>query len=253
MIVLMMKNQEWFKNIYEEKYINRGNDNWVLVAPMTSGSKVLQIFGFEKTGDIYPEFQDKQVTDIWWWLSSLAFELLPNIQKIIIVDPIFAYDRKTYIKREKERGERRTNMIEILDNNLSEDILKMRQENNEKSKKVVEGIQQWENYDFAPDSKIELNSSFAQNIVWIWDNSQDVIFFNFVLDKLQGGNKDVEGNIILSVLEKAYIMLKSWGKMYGIHNKGNSENKIINALSNTDYKRDAEYKDDYVVFIIDKE
>jgi len=34
------------------------------VAPQTSGAKILDLLGFKKEGDIYPEFQKKQVTDI---------------------------------------------------------------------------------------------------------------------------------------------------------------------------------------------
>ncbi|MEI6672064.1 MAG: hypothetical protein WCL02_01555 [bacterium] len=40
-------------------------------------------------------------------MSSLAFELAPSVNKITVVDPIFAYDRKTYVKVEKERAEKR--------------------------------------------------------------------------------------------------------------------------------------------------
>lgn len=52
------------KEIYENKYIDSGEENSVLVAPQTPGSKILKVFDFEKDGEIYPDFKDKYVTDI---------------------------------------------------------------------------------------------------------------------------------------------------------------------------------------------
>ena len=58
---------------------------------------------------------------------------------------------------------------------------------------------------------------------------------------------------ILTALDNAYRITKYWGKIYGIHDKGSSKDEIIDALNRTDYKRDAEYREWYMCFIIDKE
>jgi hypothetical protein len=47
----------------------------------------------------------------------------------------------------------------------------------------------------------------AQNIKGIQDDSQDAVFFDFVLDKLQGEKSKEE--IIISALENAYRIIKS--------------------------------------------
>gem|GEM_PF-4701059 len=52
------------RKLYEEKYVDNGIDNGVLVAPQTPGSEIMNIWKFEKKGDIYTEFENKQVTDI---------------------------------------------------------------------------------------------------------------------------------------------------------------------------------------------
>jgi hypothetical protein len=59
-----MTKEDILKKMYEDKYINNGHDNGVLVAPQTSGSEILRILDFKKEGGLYTEFKNKNVTDI---------------------------------------------------------------------------------------------------------------------------------------------------------------------------------------------
>ncbi|MEI6672065.1 MAG: hypothetical protein WCL02_01560 [bacterium] len=59
-----MDNKNLLKDLYEQKYINNGSDNSVLVAPQTPGSEILHIFGFKKEGELYPELNNTKITDI---------------------------------------------------------------------------------------------------------------------------------------------------------------------------------------------
>jgi hypothetical protein len=44
---------------------------------------------------------------------------------------------------------------------------------------------------------------------------------------------------VLVAVKNAYRITKLGGKIYGIHDSISKEDEIINALSKTDYKRDA--------------
>jgi hypothetical protein len=113
----------------------------------------------------------------------------------------------------------------------------------------LDGITKWRDLDIAKNPKIVLNDSLAQHILWISPGSQDMVFLNFVLDKLQGDDLEDE---ILSAVNNAYRITASWGKIYGIHNADSKEDDIINALDRAEYQRDA-YRDmGYMIFTIDK-
>ncbi len=239
------------RDSYEKKYFDESPEALnSLVAPQTSGAKILDMFHFEKKGDIYPEFENKKVTDIWWWFSSLVFELSPSVQEITIVDPIFAYDRKTQLIKEETRAENRMKIFETLKIDSPEDILMLRKKNKESSQEVLDGIKEWRDYAVDTYKNICLNTSLAQHIEWIEEESQDIVFLNFVLDKLQGNeSKEKE---ILTALDNAYRISKIWGKIYGIHDKVRSEDEIVHALEKTKYERKREDKERYMIFIIDK-
>ncbi|MEI6672063.1 MAG: hypothetical protein WCL02_01550 [bacterium] len=51
-----------------------------------------------------------------------------------------------------------------------------------------------------------LNSSLAQDIKGIEEDSQDMVFLNFILDKLQG--EESKEKMIHTVLENAYTIIK---------------------------------------------
>lgn len=233
------------RKLYEEKYIDKGTDSGVLVAPQTPGSEVLRVLGIEKQGEIYPELKDKQVTDIWGGLSSLAFELSPSVKGIIVVDPIFHYDDiKERMEAQRQKAERRFNdkNPQVPKEKLLE-VLRVERE-------VCEGIEKRQKNSEYPNPKIVTNDSLAQHIEWIPADSQDAVFINFVLDKLKGNT--LTGEIILA-LENAYRITKPWGKIYCIHDKMSHEDEIIDGINATWYPLLLDkYIGRYIVFIIEK-
>lgn len=245
-----MSKRDSLRSLYEKKYLDKNPQaKNSRVAPQTPGSKILKIFGFEKKWDIYPEFENKNVTDIWWWLSSFAFELSPSVKKIIVVDPTYYYDLQECVEDQKQKTERRVAHTAELQSKSEKDIT----ETLSLEKEVGEWIQKRRENLSNLDPKIELNDSFAQNLTWIPDDSQDIVFFNFVLHTLEGpGSLEDE---VVAALENAYRITKPGGKIYGIHDSVSHEDQIINALSRMDYKRNAWHKDNkkYTIFIIDKE
>ena len=105
-----MKISDDHQKLYEEKYFNEDQtQSGVLVAPQTSGSKILNLWGYKKEGDVYPDFVNKEVTDIGGGLSSLAFELVSSVNEITVVDHMFAYTDKIQerIDQEEKRAEKR--------------------------------------------------------------------------------------------------------------------------------------------------
>lgn len=63
-LLYVMEKDDTMKETYTKTYIENGAGNRLLVAPMISGSQVLDLLGFAKQGDIYPDLAEKQVTDI---------------------------------------------------------------------------------------------------------------------------------------------------------------------------------------------
>jgi hypothetical protein len=245
-----MEKKDILRELYEEKYFDKTpHSKNSRVAPQTPGSKALKIFGFEKQWDIYPEFKDKNVTDVWWWLSNFAFELAPSVQKIIVVDPTYHYDLKECVEEQKQKADNRvmkTNELQSTSGKNLTETLNLEQE-------VGEWIQKRKENIINPDPKIELNDSFAQDIVWIPDNGQDAVFFNFVLHTLKGAGS-LEDEIV-SALDNAYRITKPGGKIYGIYDDIRPEEDIIlSALNRMEYRRNARHKDNnnYIVFIMDK-
>lgn len=245
-----MDKKKSLKESYEKKYFDTTpHARNSRVAPQTPGTKVLEIFGFEKKWNIYPEFENKNVTDIGWWLSNFAFELAPSVQKIIVVDPTYQYDLKECVEDQKQKAENRLARTTELQSAWGKDLTEVLS----LEKEVGEWIQKRRENLVNPDPKIEINDSFAQDLVWIPDNSQDAVFFNFVLHTLNDDGSLEED--VLVALKNAYRITKPGGKIYGIHDAVSKEDEIINALNRTEYKRDAWHKENkkYVTFIIDKQ
>ena len=244
-----MDKQKSLKDAYEKKYFDKTpHVKNSRVAPQTPGTKVVKIFGFEKKWDIYPEFENKNVTDIWGGLSNFAFELSPSVQKIIVVDPTYQYNLQECVEEQYQKATKRIQSTIEVQSTSKKDLT----ENLKLEKEVAEWIQKRRQNFINPDPKIELNSSFAQDLKWISENSQDFVFFNFVLHTLKD-EISLEDEIVAAV-NNAYRITKVWGKIYGIHDAVSKEDEIINALSKTDYTRDARHKEHkkYTVFIIDK-
>lgn len=245
-----MNKQQSVKDLYEEKYVYNGLNNGILVAPQISGSKALDLLWLKKQGDIYPEIVDKQVTDVWWWLSNLAFELYASAKKLIIVDPIFASENfNDILEQEKERAwNRLLQTQQSTAKNIAHILLAQ--------KEIYTGIERRQHYDTSVDQKIVRNPSFAQDIQWIDSNSQDVVFFNFVLDKLYKGDNALVIEEMRKALQSAFFITKSWWKIMGVHNISSHSDEIISTLDNlliSWYHVEYDQKDKYLVFCLHKE
>lgn len=244
-----MEKKDTKKERFQKKYIDNGSDNGSLVAPQVSGAMLLTILDVEKQGDIYPEILDKQVTDVWWWFGDLAFELSSSAKKIIVVDPIFAAENlNDFLGQEKERAGNRLQKTQQITAKDVANILSSQ-------KQVYEGIQNREKYTSAPSEKILRNPSFAQDIQWIPQNSQDLVFLNFILDKLYTGDNATSIEEIRKALQSAIHITKSGWKIMGVHDISSHPDEIILALDNllmswctVEYHQ----KGNYLVFHIDK-
>lgn len=244
-----MDTKDILRDRYEQKYFDKSPQaRNSRVAPQTPWTKVLKIFGFEKKWNNYPEFENKNVTDIWGWLSNFAFELASSVQKIIVVDPSYHYNLDECVEGQQQAAINRLVRTTQLQSQSEKDLTEILNA----EKEVGEWIQKRKENMINPDPKIELNDSFAQNLVWIPENSQDAVFFNFVLHTLKDDNS-LEEEVLLA-LKNAYRITKPGGKIYGIHDTVSKEDEIINALSRTEYTWDAWNKDNkkYTIFIIDK-
>lgn len=244
-----MEKRDTKKEHFQKKYIDSGTDNGSLVAPQVSGAILLSILDVEKQRDMYPEILDKQVTDIWWWFGDLAFELSSSAKKIIVVDPIFATENlHEFLGQEKRRAENRLQKTQQITSENVVNILSSQ-------KLVYEGIQNREEYANTPSEKILRNPSFAQDIQWIPQDSQDLVFLNFILDKLYTGERATSIEEIRKALQSAISITRSGGKVMGVHDISSHPDEIILALDNlliswctVDYQQ----KGRYLVFHIDK-
>jgi hypothetical protein len=87
------------------------------------------------------------------------------VKKITVMDPIFAYDKKTHIAKEMEKAEKRIRLFQALASDVSEDVLTKRKENQKGQQEVLDGITKWRDLDIAKNPKIVLNDSLAQHIL----------------------------------------------------------------------------------------
>ena len=94
----------------------------------------------------------------------MVFELLPSVHEIILIDPIYAYNKQSYIQKELSRAKTRVDLHETLTNDASEDTMKKRTKIHIDQKEVLDGILQWRDIDFSENKKVSFNTSLAQNI-----------------------------------------------------------------------------------------
>lgn len=128
------------------------------------------------------KFKWKNVIDLWWWFWWLAKHIEDYANNITIVDPIFLEKNIDNILNK--------NIIEqIRLINAREDLVKsnptipIETPNSIESKKVLEEMKWWINYSTLKFPNVIRNSSYAENIVWIENESEDFVFCNYVLSK----------------------------------------------------------------------
>ena len=153
------------------------------------------------------DINNKNIVDIWWWASTLALLLKNNYQpkSIEIVDPIFEkYDFDIVTKQ----------VIKNL-KWLSKDKWKY-SENQKALINVLEKYQQGE-YKW-----VNTNPSYWNHIKWIKSDSQDIIFINHLLHKL-------DKKQVIDTLQEADRILKKNGEIIIIEYPEDS--RIINQSS----------------------
>lgn len=128
------------------------------------------------------KFKWKNVIDLWWWFWWLAKHIVDYANNITIVDPIFLEKNIDSILNK--------NIIEqVRLINTREDLVKSNPtiptetQNSIESKKVLEEMKWWINYSKIKYPNVIRNSSYAENIVWIWNETQNFVFCNYVLSK----------------------------------------------------------------------
>lgn len=171
-------------------------------APSSSTASLLSYLWYHKVRGIYKDFQGKNVLDIWggfWWIApSLCY----SAQTITVVDPVFQekdlekllaknlkdqeeimWLRKDYLARNRDSSNAKTDICE--------------------AELVFHECSWWENYTQEDFPNVRRNSSYGEKLVWVDDNSQDVIFLNFILSKSTANHKQV--------IQEVYRVLKTNG------------------------------------------
>lgn len=175
--------------------------------------------------------------------------MAPSVQSVIVVDPIFQVkDLDAFLEQEKGRATKSLGETKSHASKDLADILASKQE-------IIEGIEKRKNYQGAPDAKIICNPSFAQDIQGIAPKSQDIVFVNFVLDKLHKGDKQELIEQIRKTLRNALDITKPGGMIMGVHDIGSNADEIIIALDNLligGYDAQYTQKGSYLVFSMKK-
>lgn len=150
------------------------------------------------------DFSDKKIVDIGWWAGCLAL-LIQNEwtpQSVEIVDTIFdEYPFDTVVKQVIKNLK---SLIKSPGRYTAEQI---------KSEKVLEKYENWE-YEW-----VKINWSSGDKIDWLEDNSQDIVFINHLLHKL---NQDYT-----KILKEADRVLKDDGEIIVIEYPEPSINSIM--------------------------
>lgn len=157
------------------------------------------------------EFKWKNVVDLWWWFWWLAKNIVNYVNNITIVDPIFIEENIDNLLNK--------NIIEqVRLINARNDLVKSNPNipketpNSIESKKVLEEMKWWINYSQIKYPNVIRNPSYAENIVWIENNSQDYVFCNYVLSK---ETIDIED----AIKELNRILKSGWKIIYSDYEK----------------------------------
>lgn len=153
------------------------------------------------------------------------------------MDPELGKDMHERIQEQKTYAQHRLDETnrELLD------LLQDKQE-------VYDGIVKWEHFNPEKTPNITINDSYAQDIQGIKPESQDVVFLNFVLDKVYDGDfslraeRDKLEAEIGKALENALLIAKVGGKIMGVHNISSHSDEIIIALDMLEYRVDYQQK-----------
>lgn len=183
----------WGDNIYSE--IKKVPSDKAFYSPRLSPKDFLELSEMD-----FNDFNNKKIVDIWWWAWCLALFIKNNSkpESIEIVDPIF--QEFSFDKIVEDTINKLQWFITSDEKNYKEDDpykdKKLQQTQNRKqNKEVLEKYQQW------IYSWVKINWSYWDNIKEIESDSQDVVFINHLLHKL-------DEQEVINILKEANRILK---------------------------------------------
>ncbi len=136
-------------------------------APQTPPEDVLGVLWLNKEYFIW-----KKVLDLWWWLGWMPFLLEEYVDQYVVCDPCFV----DVIRANTFDRALSTQEFVISFNQKPSPFL-------EKKQKVLDYINVWKRFNQEDHPKIIINSSKWEDINWIENWSQDIVFICHVLDK----------------------------------------------------------------------
>lgn len=176
-------------------------------APSSSTASLLSYLWYHKIRWIYKDFQGKNIVDIGWWFGGVAANLCYSAKMITVVDPVFQEKEleKLLAKNLRDQEEimwlRRDYLARNRDSsNVKMDICE--------AELVFQECSWWEKYTLQDFPNVQRNPSYWEKLVWIEDNSQDVVFLNFVLSKATVQYKQVMQEV-LRVLKSDGVVIIS--------------------------------------------
>lgn len=150
------------------------------------------------------KFKWKNVVDLWGWFWWLAKNIVDFAKELTIVDPIFLEENIDEVIQQNIESQK--TFIYLREKHINENpekkhIIPQIQEWNI----VLEEMKWWIDYNPVKYPNVNRNPSYAENIIWIDDKSQDFVFCNYVLSK---ETIDLE-----DAIKELNRILKSWWKI----------------------------------------
>ncbi len=215
----------------------------VLVSPSLPWSELLNILWYKKQWDIYVEFLDKNITDIWSWLWWFIFKIEDSVDKVNAVDPLYSSSDKIKIMgieelRAKNRYISIQDNIEIKKNKIKQieegilnlDFIVRKKPSDQQLRYDVENLHTEKsklNSDITNSSKsLELNNRVYSDIkerkhrwynntdkltligrwwedTWLPEQSQDFVFITNTINKETANYKEM-------LIEADRILKQDW-------------------------------------------
>lgn len=152
-------------------------------APANSIKRLLSWLWYEFDSNwICDFFVWKNILDIWWGFGWVAKNLYKSANEIIVVDPVFMEKDLPTLLQKNLQSQKVVQWLReqyLLKNPEKKHILNDISENT----LVYHECSWWLEYSVQRFPNVIRNSSYWENLIWIQDNSQDVVFLNYVLSK----------------------------------------------------------------------
>jgi len=149
-------------------------------------------------------FEWKRILDLWWGFGGMPFLLEKYVNQYIVCDPclldevrLSAFDRalttqefvtlfNQWILDDRIKEFNKLESNNLVWTNRYNELIKLKTFSAnflEKKKKVLDYIKMRKNFNQEEHPKIIINSSKWEDIQWIENNSQDIVFICHILDK----------------------------------------------------------------------